>query len=120
MDRTKVQAFIICGIMSALAGLYISAYSKSGSPIIGDSYSQNSINAAVIGGASLMGGKSSAIGCVAAVLIIGIVGNILNLMHVSAIVYEQGLKLHDDRHGTRQDGRVALLLFRKIPLFLLF
>ena len=30
---------------------------------------------------------------------------------VSAIVYEQGLKLHDDRHGTRQDGRVALLLF---------
>ena len=84
VDRTKVQAFIICGIMSALAGLYISAYSKSGSPIIGDSYSQNSINAAVIGGASLMGGKSSAIGCVAAVLIIGIVGNILNLMHVSS------------------------------------
>lgn len=41
VDRTKVQAFIICGIMSALAGLYISAYSKSGSPIIGDSYAQN-------------------------------------------------------------------------------
>ena len=84
VDQAKIQAFVICGIMSALAGLYISAYSKSGSPIIGESYSQNSINAAVIGGASLMGGKASAIGCVAAVLIIGIVGNILNLMHVSS------------------------------------
>ncbi len=84
VERTKTIAFMISGIMAAFAGLYISAYAKSGSPVIGAAYSQDSITAAVVGGASLMGGKASAIGCIASVLILGIVSNILNLMHVSS------------------------------------
>ena len=84
VDRTKIKAFMLCGFMAALAGLYISAYTTSGSPIVGEAYTQKSINAAVVGGASLAGGKGSVVGCIAAVLILGIISNLLNLKGVSS------------------------------------
>ena len=84
VDRVKIKAFMLCGFMAALAGLYISAFTTSGSPIVGDAYTQKSINAAVVGGAALAGGKGSVIGCIAATLILGIISNLLNLKGVSS------------------------------------
>lgn len=84
VDRVKVQGFMVCGLMSALAGMFISAYTTSGSPIVGDAYSQKSITAAVVGGAALSGGKGSVAGCIAAVYILGIVSNLLNLKGINA------------------------------------
>ena len=84
VDRVKSKAFMLCGFMAALAGLYISAFTTSGSPIVGDAYTQKSINAAVVGGAALAGGKGSVIGCIAATLILGIISNLLNLKGVSS------------------------------------
>lgn len=84
VDRVKIKAFMMCGFMAALAGLYISAFTTSGSPIVGEAYTQKSINAAVVGGASLAGGKGSVIGCIAATLILGIISNLLNLKGVSS------------------------------------
>ena len=84
VDRVKIKAFMLCGFMAALAGLYISAFTTSGSPIVGEAYTQKSINAAVVGGASLAGGKGSVIGCIAATLILGIISNLLNLKGVSS------------------------------------
>lgn len=84
VDRVKIKAFMLCGFMAALAGLYISAFTTSGSPIVGDVYTQKSINAAVVGGAALAGGKGSVIGCIAATLILGIISNLLNLKGVSS------------------------------------
>ena len=84
VDRVKIKAFMLCGFVAALAGLYISAFTTSGSPIVGDAYTQKSINAAVVGGAALAGGKGSVIGCIAATLILGIISNLLNLKGVSS------------------------------------
>ncbi len=84
VDRVKIKAFMLCGFMAALAGLYISTFTTSGSPIVGDAYTQKSINAAVVGGAALAGGKGSVIGCIAATLILGIISNLLNLKGVSS------------------------------------
>lgn len=84
VDRVKIKAFMLCGFMAALAGLYISAFTTSGSPIVGEAYTQKSINAAVVGGAALAGGKGSVIGCIAATLILGIISNLLNLKGVSS------------------------------------
>ena len=84
VDRVKIKAFMLCGFMAALAGLYISAFTTSGSPIVGDAYTQKSINAAVVGGAALAGGKGSVIGCIAATLILGFISNLLNLKGVSS------------------------------------
>ena len=67
-----------------MAGLFISAYATSGSPLIGEAYSQRSITSAVVGGAALAGGKGSVVGCIAAAGILGIVNNLLNLRGVSS------------------------------------
>lgn len=84
VGRTKIMAFAVSGLISAVAALYISFYSTSGNPLIGESYTQRSITTAVVAGATLVGGKSSVIGCFAAVGIMGIINNLLNLMHVSS------------------------------------
>lgn len=83
-ERVKFFAFVLSGILSALAGIFISAYITSGDPVVGSQYSQRTITAAVVGGASLSGGKGSVIGCIAGVLIIGIINNMLNLLGVSS------------------------------------
>ena len=84
VGREKMKAFMICSIMSALAGIFITCFAASGSPLIGEPYSQRSITAAAVGGAALAGGKGSVIGCIAASLILGIINNILNLKGVSS------------------------------------
>ncbi len=84
VDRVKIRGFIVCSLMSTFAGMFISAYATSGSPIVGEAYSQKSITAAVVGGAALAGGKGSVAGCIAAVYILGIVSNLLNLKGINA------------------------------------
>ena len=83
-ERVKLLAFVLAGAMSALAGIFISTYITSGDPVVGSQYSQRTITAAVVGGASLAGGKGSVVGCLAGVLIIGIINNMLNLLGVSS------------------------------------
>ena len=84
VKQIKIKAFVFTSIMAAFAGLFITAYATSGSPLIGEAYSQRSITAAVVGGASLAGGKGSVLGCIAAAAILGIVNNILNLTGTSS------------------------------------
>ena len=84
VDRIKIRAFVICSLMAAIAGIFITCFATSGSPLIGEPYSQRSITAAAVGGAALSGGKGSVIGCVAATMILGIINNILNLKGVSS------------------------------------
>ena len=84
VNSVKMKTFAISGLLAALAGIYISAYATSGNPLMGEAYTQRSITAVVVGGASLAGGKGSVIGCIAAVLILGLVNNLLNLKGVSS------------------------------------
>lgn len=84
VGTVKIKTFIFTSLMATIAGLFITAYATSGSPLIGEAYSQRSITAAVVGGAALSGGKGSAVGCIAAAGILGIVNNLLNLRGVSS------------------------------------
>ncbi len=84
VKRTKVLAFVLSGVMAAIAGIVITAYTTSGNPLVGEHYTQRSITTAVVGGALLAGGKCSVIGCIASVAIMGIINNLLNLMRITA------------------------------------
>lgn len=84
VGTVKIKTFILSGLIAAFAGLFISAFATSGNPLIGEAYSQRSITAAVVGGASLAGGRGSVIGCIAAAGILGIISNILNLTGTSS------------------------------------
>jgi ribose transport system ATP-binding protein len=76
--RTVFLAFVICSVMAAVAGFYSAAQVQIGSPIIGN-YALYSIAAAVLGGASLGGGKGSFVGALLAALFLTEIGNVLPL-----------------------------------------
>ena len=80
----KIKAFIFTSLMATISGLFITAYATSGSPLIGEAYSQRSITAAVVGGAALAGGKGSVVGCIAAAGTLANGNNRLNLRGVSS------------------------------------
>jgi ribose transport system ATP-binding protein len=76
--RTVILAFVVCSLMAAVAGFYLAAEVQIGSPIIGNQ-ALESIAAAVLGGASLAGGKGSYVGTLLAALFLTEIDNVLPL-----------------------------------------
>jgi ribose transport system ATP-binding protein len=76
--RAVFLAFVICSLMASIGGFYSAAQVQIGSPIIVQ-YALPSIAAAVLGGASLGGGKGSFVGTLLASLFLTEIGNVLPL-----------------------------------------
>ena len=74
--------YVISGGLAALAGIVDTARSGVGSPVLATGMELDAIAAVVIGGASLMGGRGTALNALLGVLILGVIGNIMNLMDV--------------------------------------
>ena len=83
-DRIKVLIYMISGLLSALAGIIITARLSSAQPQAGSGYELDAIAAVVLGGTSLDGGVGGIFGTIIGALIIGILNNALNLMDVSS------------------------------------
>lgn len=81
-DRIKIMAYVACGLMTGLAGIYWAARSRAGDPLTGENFAFDSITAVVLGGTALTGGSGSVWGTLAGVLIIAILSNIMNLTGV--------------------------------------
>ncbi len=84
----SVLAYVVSGIMSAIAAVFLASRVLSIDPIGGEGLELDSIAAVVIGGASLFGGRGSIIGTLAGVFIMVFIRNGLNLLNVSP--YWQG------------------------------
>ncbi len=84
----KVGVYAIAGACAGLAGVLMVGQLRSGGPDAGLLYELNAIAAAVIGGASLMGGIGSAWGALTGALLIGVLNNALDLMGVQAFWQE--------------------------------
>jgi ribose transport system permease protein len=80
----KLGVYAIAGGLSAVAGIILTARTSVGAPVTGIAMELDVIAAVVIGGASLMGGKGSAINTLLGVFILGMIGNIMNLMNIPA------------------------------------
>jgi ribose transport system ATP-binding protein len=78
--RIVILAFVVCSVMASLAGFYLAAQVQIGSPLIGN-FGLESIAAAVLGGASLAGGRGSFIGALLAALFLSLIDNVLPLFH---------------------------------------
>ncbi|MGH7941553.1 MAG: ABC transporter permease [Limisphaerales bacterium] len=83
-DRVLIGVYALAGALAGLAGIVESSRVMSGSPSAGEGYELNAIAAVVIGGTSLMGGIGSMAGTIVGVLIIGVMNNGLDLLHVSS------------------------------------
>ena len=81
--RTVLLAFVVCSVMASIAGFYLAAEVQVGSPIVGNQ-ALESIAAAVLGGASLAGGKGSFFGTMLAALFLTEINNVLPLFQQPA------------------------------------
>jgi len=77
--RTQLYAFMIAGFAAALGAVLMAARLNSGSPNYGVGLELSAIAAAVIGGASLAGGRGNVLNTVIGAMTIVIVQNGLNL-----------------------------------------
>lgn len=84
----SILAYVLAGLMSAIAAVFLTSKILSIDPIGGTGLELDSIAAVVIGGASLFGGRGSIIGTLGGVFIMVFIRNGLNLMNVSP--YWQG------------------------------
>ncbi len=82
VSKYKFLVYAISGSLAAIAAIIVASRTNLGSPNMGMAWELDAIAAVVIGGASLNGGKGSAINTLMGVLILGLIGNILNLLNV--------------------------------------
>ncbi len=78
----KMSVFGISGFLSALGGIIIAARTAIGSPLVGNGMELDAIAAAVIGGASLSGGKGTVVRTLGGVICLGLINNVMNLMGI--------------------------------------
>jgi ribose/xylose/arabinose/galactoside ABC-type transport system permease subunit len=84
--RFGLLAFVLSGVGATLAGLLVAGRLGTGYPNAGQGFELDAIVAAVLGGTSLAGGRGTIAGTVAAVILLGVISNGLNLLEVSAFV----------------------------------
>jgi ribose/xylose/arabinose/galactoside ABC-type transport system permease subunit len=84
--RIRWGAFVLSAVGAALGGLLVAGRLGTGYPNAGQGVELDAIVAAVLGGTSLAGGRASIAGTIGAVLVLGVIANVLNLLEVSAFV----------------------------------
>lgn len=83
VDKVKILTFMIMGMSVAFSAIIESSRMNSiNASSSATGYELNAIAMAVVGGASMAGGKGTIIGTIFGILIIGIINNILTLLGV--------------------------------------
>ncbi len=84
VDRVKVAGYMLSGFLAAVAGLVLTGRLNSANALMGEGMELQSIAAVVLGGTNLFGGVGGVGGTVIGAMIMGVLGNGLNLLNVSA------------------------------------
>jgi ribose transport system permease protein len=79
-----VKVYVISAVLSALAGIILASRMYSAQPASGNGYEADAIAAAVLGGTSFNGGIGTISGTIIGALVIGVLSNGLNLLHISS------------------------------------
>jgi ribose transport system permease protein len=79
-----IMVYAISGLLAALAGIIMASRLRVGTALVGQGLELDAIAAVVIGGAAFSGGKGRILNTLIGAFIIGILGNIMNLMGVAA------------------------------------
>ena len=80
--RYIMAVYVISGALAATAGIISVSRTGVGSGSVGVGAELDVIAAVVIGGASLMGGRGGVINTLLGALVMGVIGNIMNLADV--------------------------------------
>ncbi|ALN74712.1 ABC transporter permease [Aureimonas sp. AU20] len=77
VERVRIMAFALSGLLTALAGLFVAAQTGSGDPVIGTPMTLNSIAGAVLGGVGFLGGHGTMRGALAGSLLLTVMINVM-------------------------------------------
>lgn len=88
VTRVKVAAFVIAGVLAAIAGFILTARLGTAQPTAGKGLELTAIAAVIIGGTSLTGGRGAVVGTVIGALLLGTIDNGLNLLNVSPFLQD--------------------------------
>jgi ribose transport system permease protein len=80
--RVLVGAFVLSGVMNALAGLLIAGNAGRSFNEMGEPFLLPAIAAVVVGGTSILGGSGKYLGTIAGVIIIRLLEGALNIVQV--------------------------------------
>jgi ribose transport system permease protein len=82
-NRVITAAYVTCGLLTALASIFIAMYTRSILPSShGNFYELYAIAAAVLGGFSLRGGEGSIVGVVLGTILLQVLQNLVNLLGI--------------------------------------
>jgi len=82
--RTKIVTYMFMGLMAAIAGIVLTGRMNSANALMATGVELKCIAAVVIGGTNLFGGEGTIVGTMIGAIIMGSLGNGLNLLNVSA------------------------------------
>lgn len=85
VTRAKIAAYVMSGVFSAIAGLFLTAQTLSGDATIGGLFTLQSIAVVVLGGTSLFGGSGGVLGSIAGAFSLRLIGNILFFARVNPL-----------------------------------
>ena len=81
-DSVKLLAYTISGLVAGIAAVLSLGYYGAGSSGDGQGYELNVIAATVVGGASLVGGKGTALGALLGAIILQMISNGLVILNI--------------------------------------
>jgi 5-methylthioadenosine/S-adenosylhomocysteine deaminase len=79
----RVRALVFAALLAAVASFFVMARSPIGNASVGSTFALNSITAAVLGGASLAGGRATFIGSTVAAILLALIITVLPFLGLS-------------------------------------
>ncbi|MGE5482523.1 MAG: ABC transporter permease [Bacteroidota bacterium] len=84
LRKNLFAVYMLSSVLAGLVGILMAARLRVGTALVGQGMELDAIAAVVIGGASLSGGRGTILNTLIGAFIIGIIGNMMNLMGVAA------------------------------------
>ena len=83
VDRVRTVAFVLTGLLAAVAGVLLASRLMSGTPTAANAMELQVLAACVIGGASLRGGEGTVLGAFLGVVFVALVNDAMTMLRVS-------------------------------------
>ncbi|WP_159635511.1 ABC transporter permease [Sphingobacterium composti Ten et al. 2007 non Yoo et al. 2007] len=88
VKQIKMSVYVLAALLTTIAALLMVGRTGVGTPNVGVGMELDAIAAVVIGGASLSGGKGTVFHTLLGVFILGMIGNIMNLLDVTSYLQQ--------------------------------